>query len=130
MRRRMIVAMLLLSVPSALLAAAYHLDQSRPTEAPTPVTLEEPEPSDMHVRTGDQFWGINLDGVIPCSKMLVRGGGHLVILSPGDRPDAKCYFHVRSPKKVDLQGTRFTLAVAGQDKIHVTRADDEQLASN
>ena len=130
MIRRMIVAFLLLSVPGTLLAAAYYLDRSARSEPKVAVVAPDLEPSDLHVRTGDHFWGLHLDGVIPCARMLVRGGGHLVILSSSDRPDAKCYFHVRGKKAVVFHGRKFSLAVTGEDRIRVIREPAEQLASN
>lgn len=129
MVRRMIGAFLLLSVPTALLTAAYFWDRDARSD-PKPVAASiELEPTDLHVGTGDRFWGLHLDGVIPCARILVRGGGHLVILSPSDQPDAKCYFHVRGKKTVVFHGRKFSLAVTGDDRIHVIREPDEQLAS-
>ncbi len=130
MIRRMIGAFLLLSLPGTLLTAAYYLDRSERSEQKAVVVAPEPEPSDLHVRTGDHFWGLHLDGVIPCARMLVRGGGHLVILSPSDEPEAKCYFHVRGRKAVELRGSRFLLSVAGDDRIRVIREPVQHLASN
>ena len=130
MIRRMIGAFLLLSVPATLLTAVYYLDRNARSEPEAAVLAPEPEPSDLHVRTGERFWGLHLDGVIPCARMLVRGGGHLVILSPTDEPEAKCYFHVRGRKAVELRGRRFSLSVAGDDRIRVIREPVQQLASN
>ena len=129
MIRRMIGAFLLLSVPATLLTAVYYLDRNARSEPEAAVVAPEPEPSDLHVRTGERFWGLHLDGVIPCARMLVRGGGHLVILSHRDEPEAKCYFHVRSQKTVDLRGRKFSLVVTGEDRIRVIREPAEQLAS-
>ncbi len=129
MIRRMVGVFLLLSVPGTLLTAAYYLDRSVRDDPKAAVVAPDLEPSDLHLRTGDHFWGLHLDGVIPCARLLVRGGGHLVILSPRDEPEAKCYFHVRSQKTVELQGRKFSLVVTGEDRIHVIREPAEQLAS-
>lgn len=129
MIRRMIGVFLLLSVPGTLLTAAYFWDRDARSEPKPVATSIELEPTDLHVRTGDRFWGLHLDGVIPCARMLVRGGGHLVILSPRDEPEAKCYFHVRGTKSVVFHGRKFSLAVTDEDRIHVIREPAEQLAS-
>lgn len=94
--------------------------QETPTEAVEAVAVEEPH--ELEARTGDRFWGLHLEGVIPCSSMLVRGGGHLVILTRDDRPMDKCSYHVKGKKVVTLDDRRFTLTVTGDDLIHVAKA--------
>jgi hypothetical protein len=75
----------------------------------------------MDLRTGDVFWGIHLDGVVPCSNLLVKGGGHLVTLSvPPDR-DGHCIYHVAREKPITLHGRTFRLRVVAADQIHVER---------
>ena len=63
----------------------------------------------MDLRTGDSFWGFRLSGVVPCSKLLVKGGGHLVTLSLRNDGDAHCVYHVVDEKPIELQGKRFRL---------------------
>jgi hypothetical protein len=75
----------------------------------------------MDLRTGDTFWGFRLSGVIPCSKMLVKGGGNLVTLSLQNDGDARCVYHVVDEKRIELQGKEFRLRVVGPDEVHVER---------
>jgi hypothetical protein len=75
----------------------------------------------MDLRTGDTFWGFRLSGVVPCSKMLVKGGGNLVTLSLQNDGDARCVYHVMDEKRIELQGKDFRLRVVGPDEIHVER---------
>ena len=75
----------------------------------------------MDVRTGDHFWGLHLDSVLPCSSMIVKGGGHLVTLSVPDDHDSRCIYQVVNEKKITLQGDVFRLRVIGTDQIHVER---------
>ena len=103
-----------------------------PATAPTAAVaadLPAPEPHQRQVRTGETFWGLHLDGVIPCSTLMVKGGGHLVILAPVAAPAFKCYFHVKDGKQVELEGQCFTLEVVGDDQIAVARAVDDILAA-
>lgn len=46
------------------------------TEHHTTSVASTPEADVMDLRTGDTFWGFHLDGVLPCSSMLVKGGGN------------------------------------------------------
>ena len=75
----------------------------------------------MDLRTGDTFWGLHLSGVIPCSKLLVKGGGNLVTLSLRNDGNARCVYHVMDEKRIELQGKTFCLRVIGPDQIHVER---------
>ena len=75
----------------------------------------------MDLRTGDTFWGLHLDGVVPCSKMLVKGGGNLVTLSHRNDGDARCIYHVVDEKRIELHGNEFRLRVVAPDQIHVER---------
>jgi hypothetical protein len=75
----------------------------------------------MDLRTGDTFWGFHLTGVVPCSKLLVKGAGNLVTLSLRDDGDARCVYHVMDEKRIELQGKEFRLRVIGPDQIHVER---------
>jgi hypothetical protein len=75
----------------------------------------------MDLWTGDSFWGFHLDGVVPCSSMLVKGGGNLVTLSAQHDPDARCIYQVVHEKTIKLHGTEFRLRVIAADQIHVER---------
>jgi hypothetical protein len=75
----------------------------------------------MDLRTGDTFWGLHLDGVVPCSSMLVKGGGNLVTLSVQHDHDAHCIYHVVHEKRITLHGNEFRLSVVAADQIHVER---------
>lgn len=101
--------------------------ESEVTKAATPVVIE---PDEIDLRTGDTFWGMSLDGVVPCSSMLVKGGGHLVSLSRKSQSDRKLYFHVKGTKLIELDGQKFNLTVIGEDSVHVDRNFVEELAVN
>lgn len=88
------------------------------------------EPSKMQIQTGDRFWGLHLDGIVACSSLLVKGGGHLVMITPLDDPELKCYYHVKDEKVVELNGLRFKLVVTGEDTAYVDRSFEERLAAN
>ena len=75
----------------------------------------------LDVRTGDRFWGLQLCGVVPCSTLTVKGGGHLVTLSPQTDDNQRCFFHVMGEKQIELFGKKFQLSVNGPDQIHVER---------
>lgn len=94
-----------------------------PTETVAQTPLEAPEtvPTEYHLKTGDTFWGLHLDGVVPCSTLLVKGGGHLVMLSHVDTPDRRCYYQVKDTKVVELGDVTFRLTVTDEDHVHVTR---------
>ena len=104
-----------------------HPSDSTVTQAATPVVNE---PDEIDLRTGDSFWGMSLDGVVPCSSMLVKGGGHLVSLSRNSQADRKLYFHVKGTKVIELDGQKFELTVIGEDTVHVDRTMVEELAAN
>ena len=76
----------------------------------------------MDLRTGDRFWGYFLCGVVPCSNLVAKGGGHLVTLSLQDDRDARFFFHVVGAKKIKLAGKEFQLRVIAPDQVHVERA--------
>jgi hypothetical protein len=121
---------------------ASNLVRNTPAEAPadaapliTPVAVETPlDPTEqlleIDLKTGDSFWGLHLDGVIPCSTMLVKGGGHLLMLSHADRPDLRCYYQIKDPKIVELDGRTFRVTITEPDRAHVTRIVPEHLADN
>lgn len=75
----------------------------------------------MDLRTGDSFWGFYLCGVVPCSTLVVKGGGHLVTLSYQNDRDARFFFHVVKEKTIEIHGQTFQLRVAAPDQIHVER---------
>ena len=75
----------------------------------------------MDLRTGDTFWGFHLDGVLPCSSMLVKGGGNLVTLSEHTNSDARCIYQVVREKRITLCGREFLVRVVAADQIHVER---------
>jgi hypothetical protein len=75
----------------------------------------------MDLRTGDTFWGLHLDGVVPCSSMLVKGGGNIVTLSEQHDRDARCMYQVVHEKRITLHGKEFLLSVVAADQIHVQR---------
>ena len=56
----------------------------------------------LDLRTGDDFWGFHLGAVIPCSSVVVKGGGHLVTFSPQGRGDLHSVFQVVGEKHVEL----------------------------
>lgn len=101
-----------------------HAVQAQPVVAVDPTA----DLAEVDVRTGDAFWGLHLDGVIPCASMLVKGGGHLVIISPQGNHEARCYFHIKDTKVVELGAVRFRLQVVAPDRIHVIREPAEQVA--
>ena len=75
----------------------------------------------MDLRTGDTFWGLHLDGVVPCSSILVKGGGNIVTLSVRHDHDAHCIYQVVHEKRITLHGNEFRLRVIATDQIHVER---------
>ena len=75
----------------------------------------------MDLRTGDTFWGLHLDGVVPCSSMLVKGGGNIVTLSVQHGFEAHCIYQVVHEKLIKLHGNEFRLRVVAADQIHVER---------
>lgn len=97
--------------------------------AATPVTADPTATLDeLSLHTGDRFWGLYLGGVIPCSTMLVKGGGYLVMLAPNHDQKASCFFHVKEAKEIEFHGRRFRLEVTGQDHVRVVR-EATQMAS-
>ena len=75
----------------------------------------------MDLRTGDSFWGLHLDGVVPCSSILVKGGGNIVTLSVRHDPDAHCIYQVVHEKRITLNGNEFLLRVVAADQVHIER---------
>jgi hypothetical protein len=75
----------------------------------------------MDLQTGDTFWGFHLTWVVPCAKMLVKGGGNLVTISLRNDGDARCIYHVLGEKRIELQGRVFRLRVTAPDQVHVER---------
>jgi len=75
----------------------------------------------MDLRTGDTFWGLHLDSVVPCSSMIVKGGGHLVTLSVRHDRDARCIYQVVHEKRITLHGDEFRVRVIAAHQIHVER---------
>lgn len=105
-------------------ASSEHWEQLAQVGESSVAKEPAPEPTELVAKTGDQFWGLHLEGVIPCSSMLVRGGGHLVILTRDDRPMDKCSYHVKGKKTISLGDRQFVMSVVGDDTIRVTRALD------
>lgn len=87
---------------------------------------EKVEGDVLDLRTGDTFWGVHVDGVVPCSSMIIKGGGNLVTLSLRREPGAHCVFHVIKEKRIDLNGNSFRLRVTEADHIHVERMPASQ----
>jgi hypothetical protein len=104
---------------------------AEPSQDQAPPVTAKFEADVLDLRTGDTFWGLHVDGVIPCSSMIIKGGGHLVTLSVRRDPAAHCVFHVVKEKRIDLNGNSFRLRVAAADQIHVERATPSQeIATN
>jgi hypothetical protein len=131
--RATILTLLLASLGAVLWLATSWTTEDLPDPVPNVTTARAPaieqEPTSMELRVGDKFWGMHLDGVVPCSSMLVRGGGHLVLISPVKDPLSRCHFHVRGQKVIQLEGVRFTLDVLGEDTVFVNRDLGPELAS-
>lgn len=108
-------------VLATAIGGAYWMSNPQVEVAETSVKSVEPMPMEYQLKTGDSFWGLHLDGVVPCSTMLVRGGGHLVMISQADNPERKCYFQVKNSKVVELGGITFRVTVTDEDQVHVTR---------
>lgn len=84
---------------------------------------------ELTLGTGDTFWGLHFDGVLPCSRMLVRGGGYIVNFSDIDNPTYRAHFHVDGKKAVSVYGQEFTVEVTGEDEIHVVRTPDQTVVA-
>lgn len=109
-------------------ASSGRFDLFAPRSSAAIAVTERPvveEPLEVVARTGDRFWGLHVEGVIPCSAMVVRGGGHLVILTREDRPMDKCSYHVKGKKKVQLDERTFLLTVVSDDMIRVERIEGD-----
>ncbi len=126
-----------LSLVSATFLTAQRLTATPADAAPTvavenaaaPVDADPTETRDeLSLHTGDRFWGLYVGGVIPCSTMLVKGGGYLVMLAPNHDQKASCFFHVKEAKQIEFHGRRFRLEVVGQDQVRVVR-EAAQVAS-
>ncbi len=125
MRPKTLFSLVAIAVTSVSVTAAY-VYKSPPRVEATLVA----EPTEFNLRTGDSFWGLHLDGIVSLSTLLVKGGGHLVIISPVEKPDAKAYYQVRGEKTIQLEGITFLLTVTGDDQAHVGRVLEKQLAAN
>ncbi len=84
---------------------------------------------ELVVRPGDAFWGLQLDGILPCSKMLVRGGGHIVNFSLLDDAFRRSHFHVRKEKAVSVYDRKFTITIVSDDEIRVRRTPEETVVA-
>ncbi len=91
------------------------------TTEPTLSAASNGEADILDLRTGDTFWGLHLDSVVPCSSLLVRGGGDLVTFSVMNNHNARCGYHVVKEKQIILHGNEFSVRVVGADQIHVER---------
>jgi len=87
------------------------------------------EPDELTLGTGDTFWGLHFDGMLPCSRMLVRGGGYIVNFSDIDNPTYRAHFHVDGKKTVSVYGQEFTVEVTGEDEIHVVRTPEKTVVA-
>jgi hypothetical protein len=99
---------------------ALHSSALAAVDEATPVATAV-EADVMDLRTGDTFWGLHVDGVVPCSSMLVKGGGHLVALSVQHDHGVHCIYQVAREKRITLHGHAFLLRVVAADQIHVER---------
>ena len=90
-------------------------------EKQSPPVVPTVEADVLDLRTGDTFWGLHLDGVLPCSSVLVKGGGNLVTISVRNDHDARCIYQVVREKRIKLHGNEFLLRVIADDEIHVER---------
>ncbi len=113
------------------------------TPEPVAAVSEEPEVTEelavfedgtevldeLTLHTGDTFWGLHFDGMLPCSKMLVRGGGHIVNFSLLEDPYRHSHFHVRGTRSVNVYDRPFTVEVLGDDEIRVSRVPAESVAA-
>ena len=131
MRDRMFhVALALFLVGGTWLASRS--DLSGKDVAPPASTEAHASDNAVDVRTGDRFWGMQLCGVVPCSTLVVKGGGHLVTLAFDGDTDARCFYHVIGEKRLELNGHEFKMRVEGPELVHVERisaAADEHVAS-
>lgn len=84
---------------------------------------------ELTLRTGDTFWGLHFDGMLPCSKMLVRGGGYIVNFSSLEDPYRHSHFHVRDARTISVYDHPFTVEVLNDDEIRVSRAPAESVAA-
>jgi len=114
---------------SQAIAPAEAMPIALPVAVAPPVDPTE-NLTEIDLQTGDSFWGLHLDGVIPCSSMLVKGGGYLLMLSHADHPDLRCYYQVKDPKVIELEGRAFRVTITESDRAHVTRIVPDQLAEN
>ncbi len=116
-------ALLAVCLVSGTWWASYSVLHPTTEAAESPGSADEPviEADVMDLRTGDTFWGLHLDGVVPCSSILVKGGGDLVTLSGQHDHDARCIYQVVREKQIKLHGNEFRLRVVAPDQIHVER---------
>lgn len=112
-----------LTATSTAAASSVTVEPAAAPVADPTATVDE-----LSLHTGDRFWGLYVGGVIPCSTMLVKGGGYLVMLAPNHDQKASCFFHVKDTKQIEFHGRRFRLEVVGQDHVRVVR-EATQVAS-
>jgi len=84
---------------------------------------------ELTISAGETFWGLHFDGILPCSKMLVRGGGHIVNFSQIDGSVGRTHFHVRKQKAVSVYGRKFTIEIVSDDEILVRRTPKETIVA-
>lgn len=109
-----------LSAPGETLAAVGPIKNAAPQEAD----------GSFVVQTGQSFGGLHLQGVIPCSSMVVKGGGHLVIVTRHERPLESCSFHIKDTKRIEIDGHAYQVSVVKDDTIRALpvtgeKADDQ-----
>lgn len=135
------VCSMVIGVASAWMATTMFA--TAPTPEPVAIVVEEPDVIDevamvedttesldeLVLHTGDTFWGLHFDGMLPCSKMLVRGGGHIVNFSSLDDPYRHSHFHVRGARAVTVYDRPFTVEVLGEDEIRVSRTPADSVAA-
>jgi len=94
-------------------------------------TVPHAADNSIDVQTGEKFWGLQLCGVVPCSTLVVKGGGHLVTIAFDGESDARCFYHVIGEKRIDVNGRAFRLRVEGPETVHVERviAADDHVAA-
>lgn len=126
-----------LALVSGTFVTAHRLSPAPATTAQVstvetaPVAIDPTEAAhELSLHTGDRFWGLYVGGVIPCSTMLVKGGGYLVMLAPNHDQKASCFFHVKDTKEIEFHGRKFRLEVVGQDQVRVVREATQVAATS
>lgn len=139
----MYVCSMVIGVASAWIATTM-LISPPPTPEPVTTVIEAPEVvhefavvedvseglDEITLRTGDTFWGLHFDGMLPCSKMIVRGGGHIVNFSLLDDPLRHSHFHVRGAREILVYDRPITVEVLGDDEIRVSRTPTGSVAAS